>query len=87
MEKRQLRILFPAFPDLCGISLSRHSLAGNARRSRTAGARRPSERGGVISPEPAFSTDASQPHVFSCHMKLFPDKHTHANIVSQYTLR
>ncbi|EDT9549271.1 hypothetical protein GP105_004193 [Salmonella enterica] len=48
---------------------------------------RPSERGGVISPEPAFSTDAPQPHVFSCHMKRFPDNRTHANIVSQYTLR
>lgn len=36
--------------------------AGNARRSRTAGAQRPSERGGVISPEPAFSTDVPQPH-------------------------
>lgn len=48
---------------------------------------RPSERGGVISPELAFSTDAPQPHVFSCCMKHFPDNHTHANIVSQYTLR
>ncbi|EDU3627006.1 hypothetical protein B8Y27_004622 [Salmonella enterica subsp. enterica serovar Amager] len=24
---------------------------------------------------------------FSCHMKHFPDHRTHANIISQYTLR
>ena len=33
MEKRQRRSLSPAFPDLSAISLSRHSRAGNARRS------------------------------------------------------
>ncbi|EAB2325409.1 hypothetical protein D5X79_24855 [Salmonella enterica subsp. enterica] len=48
---------------------------------------RPSERGGVISPEPAFSTYAPCPHFFSCHMKHYPDNRTHANIISQYTLR
>ena len=62
MKKRQPRILFQTFPDLIATFLSRHPRAGNARRSITAGAKRPSERGGVISPLPAYCTYARQPH-------------------------
>jgi len=53
---------FLGLPDLIAVLLTPHPLTDNARRSLTAGAQRPSERGGVISPLPAFRTYAPQQH-------------------------